>query len=153
MWAVIRELDPGEEYELTVTARAPWPPWPKPGGVVVATGVPEQPEYMLRFRLDGAARLRAEPEWLLPEDLRSPGGARVHLVWSDDWPPGQVIRAEASCPALVVEVLQGPEGQDLIVRAPEGFLFPKHILCVTLWTNDEIMPELRVCARCSRFSE
>jgi hypothetical protein len=85
--AVVCELDPGERYDLTVTARPPWPAWGIHLSVIVATGVPAQPEYKVRFYLDVEPRLRAEPDHFLPQEARSPAGWNVRMRWSDDEPP------------------------------------------------------------------
>ena len=66
-------------------------------------------------------------------------------MWSDHRPPGRIVATEADDPALLIEVLETPEGQEVVLRAPEAYVKPKGVLCVTLHTNDEEAPRLRIC--------
>jgi hypothetical protein len=50
--AELRELKPGERYELTITANPPWPKWGLYGQVVLSTGVPEQPTVKFGFNVE-----------------------------------------------------------------------------------------------------
>jgi hypothetical protein len=52
--AELREVEPGQRYELAVTANPPWPKWPFWGLIVLATGVEEQPQVKLGFKVQVA---------------------------------------------------------------------------------------------------
>lgn len=151
--ADIEEVEAGQRYDLTITARPPWPARPTHGEIVLATGAPQQPEFSLRFRLDGSARLRAEPATFDYKELRSPAGSRVDLVWSGHRPPGRVVRAEANDPSLIVELLETADGQTVLVKSPELYSPPGRLPRITVYTGDDAIPELRINVASSRASK
>ena len=149
--AEVREVDPGERYELTVTARPPWPPWRSTMfQVVVATGVPEQPESKLNLWLYVEPRLRTEPTTLPESDKGSTVRAVARLVWSDDRPPGRVLAVEPDDSELLVEILETPQGQVLVVESRDEAYWARGLyrareICMKVRTDDPEAPETRIC--------
>ncbi len=140
--AELREIQPGEEYELDVVLTPPFPNHSFNSSVGLETGVAQSPRETLSVSAQLVPRLTTMPSYFgvvpgLDEEQR----ATVQLNWSGGR-PARVLNAEASDQAVRVEV--GP-GESVTITVPPGFEFPpgqpKRVL---LTIDDASVPQLTI---------
>jgi hypothetical protein len=140
--ASLREIEPGEHYELDIEIG---PPWPKSQAVhanlKLKTGVSEAPEESIRVYGRIAPRLRASPpRFSIPRNLKSERDLRVSLVWSGG-KPGNIIDVTTSDPQTSVRVEENNNRQMVVLRVPADYEPPtRGGAYVTVTTDD---PEAR----------
>ena len=69
MEAIVREIKPGERYELEVTLQPPWTAGPFHGLLTLSTGVPEAPKETVRVSANIMAARRAPVSILQPKPV------------------------------------------------------------------------------------
>lgn len=141
----LREVTPGELYELDVTVKPPWPNQPIRGAVMIETGVKEAPREQLIVTAALPARLQAVPAQLrlLPSN---PAGASVQarLQWSDNR-PGKILSAVGSDARMSVEVQEDGDHALVTLRVPAGYSAARgRAGTITITTDDPEVPTLEL---------
>lgn len=141
----LREIVPGEKYELDVTVQAPLPVNSLYGALKLKTGVKEMPEDAITVMARTMPRLRAMPPNILvrPEETSAETHHEIVLVWSGD-APGQVTGVEVTDPRLEAMIEEDEEGRQVVALAvPHGYA-PEGVQYLTILTDDSQTPRLRV---------
>lgn len=143
--AALREVTPGELYELDITVKPPWPNQPIRGAVMIETGVPQAPREQIVVTAALPARLQVVPMQLrlLPEN---PNGASVQarFQWSDER-PGKILSAVASDARMAVEVNEDGDHALLTLRVPPGYSAARgRAGTITVTTDDPEVPTLEL---------
>ncbi|MFQ5806785.1 MAG: hypothetical protein ACE5I3_10080 [Phycisphaerae bacterium] len=144
--ASLREIEPGERYQLDVDIR---PPWPKNNTVrtnlTLKTGVSEAPQETIRVYARMARRLRAKPpRFSIPQNIRSTRDLKVDLVWSGG-KPGRILEATSSDPQTTVRIEDKDGQQVLVLQVPPEYTPPaRRTGFVTVKTDDPEAPQLRI---------
>jgi hypothetical protein len=150
----MREIEPGEHYELNVALKPPYPNAPARTTIQLRTGVEEDPRMVIHLSADFPPRVRVIPrQFVLPQDIEEPVERTVRLEWIDTT-PGQIIRAEANVPELTCRPEERDGRQYVVLSAPAGYsramgTYPK----VTITTDDDLLPSFTVPISFARKSE
>jgi hypothetical protein len=125
--AELKEIEPGQKYELTVKLT---PPWPERGIVrgrlVLDTGVEDKEVPPEKITVYGrvAPRLAALPsQFRIRSDPDQDRDYRVRLRWSNN-DPGEVKNVRVTHDALQAEVQGNGAIQTLVLHVPAGYEAP-----------------------------
>ncbi len=143
--ATLREVEPGEEYELEVKLVPPWPARSLRSSLTIKTGVKEAPIDTVRIYASVAPRLAAIPSrFMIPAKLKKDRDLRVRLKWSGG-KPGKILSAKPSDPKLSAQLVE-EHGQPVVVlHVPKDYAAsPRGRGFVTIKTDDKTIPVLRV---------
>ncbi|MGD8453592.1 MAG: hypothetical protein PVJ57_17395 [Phycisphaerae bacterium] len=143
MSAQLREVEPGERYELDVTLTPPLPSSSFRGTVSLKTGVTESPIETISVLGRTPPRLRANPPRLsvpavLPDALEVP----VQLMWAGS-NPGKVLKVVCSDTALTGRYEERDGKPYVVVSIPADYS-PTGVVAVTVMTDDTEAPNLRI---------
>ena len=143
--AELREITPGEHYELNVSIHEPWPTKKGVGYVRIATGVPEAAHAFVRFTYSISPYLRAMPERIVvPADLPQDQETIVNLIWHDG-KQRPVITAVVTDSQLKAQVLKDENGvQQVKITVPAGYKYNKGRSSVIIRIDDEKMSMLQI---------
>lgn len=145
--AELKEVTPGEEYDLTVTAGPPWPNGPLNTAISVNTGVERSPNEGIPVVIQVQPRLAAEPMYLMVDEKKCATEAQdmtVDLVWRGG-PPGKIESAVASRDDIAVEVGPSAERQTVTIKLPVGFKLDRtKAQRVMIKTDDPAAPLLGI---------
>jgi len=143
--AELREIEPGERYELNVTIGPPWPNGTLRGSLVVETGVSEAPQETIYVYASVPSRLAANPPRLmLRPDPQADTEVSTTLAW-EGGPPGKVLEATSSDPRLQVSVEQRGDTQAIVLKVPAGYSGRRSGGdSVTITTDDPSVPTFRI---------
>jgi hypothetical protein len=148
--ATLREVEPGERYDLDIQIQPPWPnnrrlrSW-----VRLKTGVSQLPETTVSVYAEVVPKVEAQPQWFsarlgAAKDLES----SVTLQWSDR-KLHDIQEVSVDDPDLKVRVETNEESQNVVLTVPAGYQSPARTRTVTIKTGDEEVPILRVPIRFS----
>ncbi|MBP7747118.1 MAG: hypothetical protein KA383_13415 [Phycisphaerae bacterium] len=143
--AEIREIEPGEKYELDVTIEPPWPNGMLRGNMQLKTGIPEGANESLLVTANIAPRLQVSPQRFV---LRGAAASDLRLVarlnWDDD-NPGHVVESSVNAEELKVSI-EEQNGQEIVVlNVPTGYTPPRgRAVQVTLKTDDPAVPVVTI---------
>jgi len=142
--AELREIEPGEKYELDITVNPPWPNDKLRGSLTVDTGLQEAPTETVRLFGQVDPRLKSQPKsFVLPADPQEDVELRVALVW--DGPPGKAIGATATDRQLKAALIEEDGKQFVSLRVPAHYQRKqKMALSVSVTTDDPAVSSLRI---------
>ncbi|MFH0980878.1 MAG: hypothetical protein V2A79_04995 [Planctomycetota bacterium] len=142
--AQLREIEPGERYELEVTLSPPFLAERMRTNLTLETGIAEAPTTTLPVFGSIAPRVSAEPSRVtLPPKLDSDWEQAVHLVWDDDL-AHKILGATANDEGLVVRVEEQGDQQQVVLQVPPTYKPRPGVSMVTIKTDDTEMPEVQV---------
>lgn len=150
MQPAIRELEKGERYELSLTARRPWPNngrWS--GRVRISTGVDEVPEKTIGFYMKTAKRLTLEPDrFSVPMRATEQSEQRVVLHWSPERPAPRLLGASVNARGLLARVETHGGVQMVVLRISPSFRWQEgRWPTVRVLTDEPEFPEFRIFIR------
>ena len=143
--ASLREIEPGEVYELDVTIKPPWPAKKMRHPLKIKTGIPQAPQASVVVYADVRGPVEAVPERLSfrysdEETTEKP----VRLVWEDGL-PHKILSASIADPQFVVRIEQDDQGRhSVVVGLPKGAMPAKRSLSLEIKTDDQKNPTVRV---------
>ncbi len=144
----VREITPGEKYELDVTLSPPWPNGPLTRSLKIKTGMKEAPETELRINADVVPRVAAVPNRFSIRPGASEKAEHTAMIVWDEGVNHKVTAVSATDPQLGVRIDETPGGQQkLVLTVPAGFVRPKRLPSVTLTTDDDEVKTLVVPIR------
>jgi len=139
----LREIKPGEHYELDVTLSPPWPNERINELITIKTGVAEMPEHSVHVTADVAPRVEALPDRfiiaLLPEARDYP----VVVMWEKN-ASQKAVDAQVNDPQLSVRIEDKEELQQVVLHVPAGYQRSGADPVVTVRTDDAQAPEFKV---------
>ena len=145
--AALREIKAGEQYELDVTIRPPWPNRRMTSSFNIKTGVPEAPEEVVIVTADVVPRVRTVPErFIIPHAPTEDTEVTAQVVWDREGPE-RVIKAEISDEQLSVRIEDQEGQQTVVVSVPAGYTGPPRAPNVTLTTDDQQMKVVTIRTR------
>jgi hypothetical protein len=138
-------VQPGEHYELHLTASPPWPNGLLRGMLVMETGVERSPLERITVYGRVTPRLTAIPNRLtIPRRVDRALDLKSTLRWSSE-KPGQVLEVTVNHPDLTVSIEEQRSRQVVVLHVPEGFdAGARPRMLVTLKTDDKDVPELKI---------
>jgi hypothetical protein len=143
--AEVKEIEPGEKYELEVGISPPWPNGMLRTIMNFTTGVEQAPSQTLSVFANVTPRLQSNPARFTVRPAENEENELVaHLLWDGD--PGQVLEATVSDAKLAVELRKEGEQQVVALRIPEGYgTAARGNACnVVLKTDDPDVPSLQI---------
>ena len=143
--ATLREITPGEEYELKVDLVPPWPARILSTNLTLKTGVSQAPQDQIRVYARIMPRLSAErSQFRLPRDNSSEIDLRTRLQWSGG-SPGKVLGATVSDPKLSVRIEEEQNRQYVVLHVPADYEAPVgQSVSVVVTTDDAKSPTLNI---------
>jgi len=142
--AALREVEPGEKYELDITLSPPWPQRTLITYLTIKTGLADAPQDRVRVVATIPARLDALPtRFNVPRSVPTELDMRVRLAW--DGEPGKVLEVTSSDERTSVRLEQQGQHQFVVLHVPAGYTpsqTPRPL--VTLKTDDPEVPVLRI---------
>ena len=142
--ATVREIQPGEHYELDVTVSPPWPNKLVRGLIRIKTGISEVPEETIRVAADVVARVETVPrEFRIPDRQIEAGDYPVAVIW-DQNAAQKVIGALVNDTELGVRIVEKDKGQQVVLNVPAGYRKHSEGPVVTVRTDDSEVPEFTI---------
>ena len=145
--AKLREIAPGERYALDVTVSPPWPNGPLRGSIVLDTGVPEASQMTLPVSANIQARLEATPSTFRVTTRPRSGIWQTAILKWNGGPPGKILDVSCNDPHVSVTLQEASGRQQLVLRVPPGYEPARETYTVTVCTDDEEVPTLRIPVR------
>ncbi len=119
--AELKEITPGERYEIAVTATPPFTEDQLRTNIRFDTGVPEVPTTNIPIMGRMKPLVEAKPRrFVLADDKQGDWKETVELVW-DAATPGKIIGAETTDPAMSVQVDDKDGKQTVTLMVPRSF--------------------------------
>lgn len=142
--AEVKEITPGEEYELVVTATPPFPRGMLTGRIAVSSGVEGAPDENVQVSGRMPPRLVTEPSRLTvpPGDINEPLELRAEVKWAG--PPGKITNVKVDDPKLSVRLDTEHNPAAIVLSIPAGFKLAGRHRTVTINTDDPEVPALQV---------
>jgi hypothetical protein len=143
--AELREIEPGEAYELDVELVPPWPNQAIQTYLQLKTGIEQVPEERIRVYARVAPRLRSIPtRFTIPRDIKSDLDLKARLVWSGE-NPGKVLEVRSSDPKLTASLNEENGEPVVVLHVPQDYaISPQSRDFVTVTTDDDEAPLLRI---------
>ena len=140
----LREIEPGERYELLVTLAPPLDSGSIRETVRFETGVPEASKAKLIISAHIPKRVETRPRRIkIPRRRRADWKQTLRLQW-DDQHPAKILGAATDDPGLIAEVV-GEEGkQRVILKVLADYELKPGIHTLTIKTADTFAPEVTV---------
>jgi len=146
------ETEPGQKFELRVTANPPFATGSLKGEATIKTNVEEQPEIKIVSRASVPARLDLQPSIISLRDSAkeaqadSRGVSRVVRFTNYGETPVKILEASADDPAITTTVNERTAGKayTVLVQFPPDYKVPAGGKLLTIKTDDKQEPELRV---------
>ena len=143
--ASLREIEPGERYELDVEVTPGWSQGSWRTNLMLKTGIAEVPQEKIRVYAYIVPRLRVMPaRFTIPRNLPAERELRARLLWSGNR-PSQVLEVTSSDPDTPVRIEERNEHQYVVLSVPAGYqplVRPRPV--VTLKTDDPEAPTLDI---------
>lgn len=138
--AELRELVPGEKYEIEVTAAPPFDSDRIFTMLNLHTGLPQAPSGTIGVTVSVKARVAVNPRrFIIPRSPKPGWEQSVRLVW-DDGAPHKILGATVNDPGLSVTVRETEQGQEVVLSASEAYEPRTGKRAVIINTDD---PELK----------
>jgi hypothetical protein len=150
--AALREVTPGERYELDIDVSPPWPGGSLRTYLHLKTGIAQMPEQKITVFAQVTPRLAASPPRLtVPATVASELTLTSRLQWSGG-EPGQIRSVASSDPNIDVRwEIGGKDQQRVVLRVPSGYRLPTNgRAMITVQTDDEEAPTLRIPVHAAR---
>ena len=143
--AELREIEPGEKYELEVTIRPPWPNNTLRGTITLDTGVERAAVETIPVYAQIPARLTCVPSrFNVSRAPQMEQNLRAKLVWSDK-KPAQILAASVNDDALSVTIEEEGDGQWIVLHVPSDYdASPGARAIVKLTTDDPEVPTMTI---------
>ena len=143
--ATLREIEPGERYELDIEIKPPWPNQMLRVGLTLKTGVSEVPKETISVYARIAERVIAKPSrFSVPPSVRSDLDLKVRLVWSTAG-PAKILEVTSSDPETSVSIAEANGGHELVLHIPAGYKGPPGGRgTVVVKTDDPEVPEYSI---------
>jgi hypothetical protein len=144
--AELREIEPGESYELHLVAQ---PPWPTSGAlranVPIETGIEKSPTENILVSGNVVPRAQVSPRQFT---LRPGSDSDLRLVarlnWDDNH-PGKITEATVNDESLKVQVEDQDNQQVIVLNVPAGYTAPRpRGTQVMVTTDDPAVPSVRI---------
>lgn len=143
--AELRELEPGEKYELELTVGPPWPANMLRGTLVLETGVAEAPRETITYFANVAPRVTAAPNrFTIPPEAPEPLDLTAELRWSGG-APGRALEASTTAPDTTVELVEQGGRQRVVLHVPANYKPPRTTgYAVNVRTDDAAAPNVQI---------
>ena len=142
--AEMKEITPGERYEVTVTLRPPYSTPQVRADLKFETGVADAPTGSVALYANVNPHVATNPVRIAVPGIPTPEWeGQVSLRWDDD-KPHQITGASVDDPQMVVRVGEEGGSQRVYLRMAEGYAPPAGTRAVTIETDDKESPRVRV---------
>jgi len=117
---MMREIEPGEHYEMVISTSPPWPSGRLSDYIRITTGVPESPDASYLVTGTIPPRLSTSPRFFtLPVERAEETTDSVELVWSKNL-PGKVTTVVTTIEGGSVNVKEEGSKQTIVLTVPAG---------------------------------
>ena len=145
--AEVREIEPGEKYELEVTLVPPFKSNRVHQRLTLKTGIPQAPATLIQVYASLDPLVTAYPQRVLvPRERDSEWTTTVRLTWTDGSSTHKVVSATVNDPDLKVE----PDPDDplqVLLNVPADWDLKRGSRTLMIKTDDEAAPSVRVHVR------
>lgn len=142
--ADIKEVRPGEHYEMTARLTMPLALGNLNGILMLETGVPEAPNEAVRILGTVSKRVQVIPEALrLPAKIRGATNRTAVVLWHGS-ATSKILSATCTDPKLEASIVIQGRSQEVHLKAPNGYELPSEPPTVVIKTSDPAKAELRV---------
>lgn len=140
----LREVEPGERYELDVSVGPPWPNGVMRTKVVLNTGIAEAPTEEISVYAYVTPRVELIPSrFAVPQNPKEALEVSARVQW--DGPPGRILDVSSSDPSIKPRIEEHEGAQTVVVPVPAGYKpagrMTRHVV---LKLDDEQVPELKI---------
>lgn len=142
--ADIKEVRPGEHYEMTARLTMPLAMGQLNGILMLETGVPEAPNEAVRVIGTVSKHVQVVPEAIrLPAKIRGATNRTAVVLWHGS-ATSKILSASCDDPKLEATVQIQGRSQEVHVKAPNGYELPDPPPTILIKTSDPAKPELRI---------
>lgn len=142
--AQVCEIEPGEHYELEVSAGPPWPSDSFRDTLRIKTGVEEAPEMAISITGNVIPRLTAVPKRIVfPMNRTKELEEVVNLRWGDG-KPANILEATTNVPGASVRIEGSQRSQRLVMTVPADSKRYPGAQTVTITTDDPDLPTFSI---------
>jgi hypothetical protein len=144
--ATLREVEPGERYDLDVEIQPPWPNRRLQSWVRLKTGISQAPETTVPVYAAVVPKVEAKPQLFSVRPGAKEVERSVRVEWNDN-KSHEVEEASVNDPELKVRVETKGNFQNIVLTVPAGYQPSARSRTVTVKTGDAEVPILRVPVR------
>lgn len=142
--AQLREIEPGERYELEVTLTPPLKSNRVRTNLKLETGLAEVPTITIPASATQIPRVVAQPRrFSIPAQRDSDFRQAVRLIWDDD-AEHKILSVSANDPGLKVSLSEEDGKQEVVLEVSDGYKPRSGARTVTVTTDDTEVPTIRV---------
>lgn len=142
--AEIKEIHPGEHYEMTVRLSSPLALGAINGILMLETGLAESPQEGVRVIGTVAKRVQVVPDSLrVPAKVDKETERSVNILWHGG-ALNKILSATCTDPKLEARVFIQGRSQEIHLKVPAGYELPDPPPTVTIKTDDPTFAELKV---------
>ncbi len=143
--ADLREIEPGESYELAIVTEPPWPNGMLRANVQIETGVEQAPTESIMVFANVMPRVQASPQrFTIRPDSTNDSKVVARLNWDDDH-PGKITEVTVNDSTLSVEVEEQNNQQVIVLDVPAGYSPAKNAgTQVSVKTDDPAVPAIQI---------
>jgi hypothetical protein len=143
--ADLREVEPGESYELAIVTEPPWPNGMLRANVQIETGVEQAPTESIMVFANVAPRVQASPQrFTIRPDSTTDSKVVARLNWDDDH-PGKITDVTVNDSTLSVAVEEQNNQQVIVLDVPAGYSPSRSAgTQVSVKTDDPAVPSIQI---------
>jgi hypothetical protein len=142
--AILREIEPGQRYEIEVTVTPPFDPKGIRAQLMLETGVERAPTATIPVYASVLPRVAAQPKRItVPANRQTDWKQIVRLVWDDDT-PHKILSATADDPGMKVQLKENGGSQEVVLEVPGDYEPQPGAHAVTIKTDDSEAPVVSV---------
>ncbi len=145
--AELKEVTAGEEYDLVVAVKPPWPNGVLRGNIMLETGVESAARESIVVYANVAPRLKSLPSrFMIQRDPEAEKDCDIvtKLQWSED-KPAKITGATLNDEKMSVTVKEADGQQTLVLHVPAGYTPSRRTgIKVTVTTDDPEVPSMEV---------
>jgi hypothetical protein len=149
--AELKEIEPGERYEMSITVTPPFDRQRLRGRVELKTGLEQTPTERVSFYARLAPRVKAVPaRVVIPTERGADWSQAIALRW-DDAEAHKIVNARINDTRLAVRVDERAEGDQVVVLSvPGDYALPRGRRTITINTDDAESPRVTVPVQAAR---
>ena len=147
IFAELKEVTAGEEYDLVVEVKPPWPNGILRGNIMMDTGVEKAAQESIVVYANVAPRLKSLPSRFMiarNNDVDKDRDLVARLQWSEN-KPAKLTGATTNDNKMTVTIEEADGKQSLVLHVPAGYIPTRRTgINVTVTTDDPEVPSMQV---------
>ena len=142
--AELREVEPGQRYEIDVTLNPPFESERVRTNLTLVTGIDRAPTVTIPVYARVKPRIEARPARItIPGNRKADWEQAVRVLWEDE-APHRILEVTTDDPGLTAKVAEENGQQQVTPVVPQGYSSRGGQRALVIKTDDPLQPEVRV---------